>query len=259
MEERYLDVRGSRIRYVESGSGRNLVLVHGLGASADRWGRVMPLLSERFRVIAPDLVGFGLSDKPVADYTPEFFAAFLAEFLERVGAPAPGVIGSSLGGQVALELASSSPASVGRMVLVSPSGVMKHSTAALDAYVMAAMYPGEDGARRAFAMMEGSGRDPEPALVSAFVERMRMPGARMAFVSALLGLMNSEVVTGKLGRVRCPSMVVWGSRDPVIPPRYADAFVSGLGCAYHEMDGCGHTPYVQEPERFASAVSGFLS
>ena len=84
VKENFLEVEGNKIRYLESGSSdKTLVLVHGLGASAERWSHVIPLFSESFRVIVPDLIGFGYSDKPLVDYTPEFFSDFLGCFFQK--------------------------------------------------------------------------------------------------------------------------------------------------------------------------------
>ena len=84
MKEKFLEVEGNKIRYLESGSSdKTLVLIHGLGASAERWANVIPLFSESFRVVVPDLIGFGYSDKPLVDYTPEFFSDFLGSFFKK--------------------------------------------------------------------------------------------------------------------------------------------------------------------------------
>ena len=83
MEEKTLQIDEHKIRYLESGdSKKTLVLIHGLGASAERWDQVIPLFADEFRVIVPDLIGFGYSDKPLVDYTPEFFSDFLEKFFD---------------------------------------------------------------------------------------------------------------------------------------------------------------------------------
>ena len=75
VNENFLQIDGHKIRYLEAGNSKNtLVLIHGLGASAERWNKVIPLFANSFRVIVPDLIGFGYSDKPTVDYTPDFFS-----------------------------------------------------------------------------------------------------------------------------------------------------------------------------------------
>ena len=81
VEEKFLRINGNKIRYLESGDSKKIiVLIHGLGASAERWDQVIPLFADEYRVIVPDLIGFGYSDKPLVDYTTEFFSEFLENF-----------------------------------------------------------------------------------------------------------------------------------------------------------------------------------
>jgi len=137
---------------------------------------------------------------------------------------------------------------------------MEKSTPALDAYIMAALYPNEQSAKNAFELMEGSGIDVNETIVNGFVERMRLPNAKLAFMSTLLGIKNSELIISKLKTISTPTMIIWGSDDPVIPIHHADGFVSTIqDCRFFRMDGCGHTPYVQDPKIFASKVLEFLN
>ena len=261
MEEKFIQIDGNKIRYLESGkSKKTLVLIHGLGASAERWSQVIPIFAEQFRVVVPDLIGFGYSDKPLVDYTPEFFLDFLEKFFIESKIDRPNIIGSSLGGQLSAEYASSHSQNIEKLVLVSPAGAMKQSTPALDAYIMAALYPNDQSAKNAFEMMEASGEDIEDEIVSGFIERMRLPNAKLAFMSTILGLKNSELITSKLPSISVPTLIIWGANDPVIPINYADDFVSSIqDCRFFRMDGCGHTPYVQDPNVFASKVLEFLN
>ena len=261
VEERFIQIDGNKIRYLESGnSKKTLVLIHGLGASAERWSKVIPMFAKQFRVVVPDLIGFGYSDKPFVDYTPEFFLDFLEKFFAASGIVRPNIIGSSLGGQLSAEYASSNSQNIEKLVLVSPAGAMKQSTPALDAYIMAALYPNDQSAKNAFQMMEASGGDVADEIISGFVERMRLPNAKLAFMSTILGLKNSELITTKLPSILVPTLIIWGSNDPVIPINYADDFVSSIqDCRFFRMDGCGHTPYVQDPPLFASKVLEFFN
>ncbi|TAK16930.1 MAG: alpha/beta hydrolase [Nitrosarchaeum sp.] len=261
VQENFIQVDGNKIRYLESGDSKNiLVLVHGLGASAERWNNVIPKFAKHYHVIVPDLIGFGYSDKPIVDYTPDFFSTFLGKFFDALKIKRPNVIGSSLGGQIAAEYASAHTNNIEKLILVSPSGVMKQSTPALDAYIMAALYPNEQSAKNAFEMMESSGNQVDDRIIRGFIERMQLPNAKLAFMSTVLGLKNSEVVTPKLHTINSPTLIIWGSKDPVIPIQHAESFVSSIkDCRFYRMDGCGHTPYVQDPDTFSSIVLDFLS
>jgi len=261
LQEKFVDIDGSKIRYLESGSSKKtLVLIHGLGASCERWEKVLPILENDFQVIVPDLIGFGYSDKPTVDYTMDFFSNFLEKFLKSLGIDKTSIIGSSLGGQIAAEFASSHTQSVEKLILVAPSGIMKQSTFALDAYIMAALYPNENSAKNAFETMDGSGGEIPRNTITSFVKRMKLHNAKFAFMSTLLGLKYSESITPKLENISSSTLLIWGSNDPVIPIKFSKDFVTSINnCELYEMSKCGHTPYVQEPELFASKVLEFLN
>ncbi len=260
MQEKYVTIGENKIRYLESESNsKNLVLIHGLGASAERWSRLFPYIDKKYRIIAPDLIGFGYSDKPLVDYTVEFFREFLKSFLESIGIDKCFLVGSSLGGQICTYFTADCPDFVNKLVLISPSGVMKESTPALDAYIMAALYPNEDTAKNAFEMMEGSGKEPDPHIVQSFIERMQLPNAKMAFMSTLLGLKNEDSITEKLKKINKPTLIMWGGNDPVIPISFSKQFLSYLSNAkFIELENTGHTPYVQNSEHFAKILHNFL-
>jgi len=253
------EIDNNKIRYLEEGSSENtLLLLHGLGASAERWEHVIPLFAKEYRVIVPDLVGFGHSDKPMVDYTMEYFSEFTSKFVESIGIKKLNIIGSSLGGQIAVEYAVNHNDKIRKLVLVSPSGVMKHVTPALNSYISAALYPNNDAALTAFQTMSCVD-DIDEKTVSEFVERMQLPNAKMAFMSTLLGLSNAKAITEKLNMITVPTMIVWGENDPVIPIEYAQSFVSGINdCRFYKIVDCGHTPYVEKPEKFFQTVMDFL-
>lgn len=260
LKENFVLIDEHKIRYLESGSGdKTMILIHGLGASAERWAFVVPYFEEHFRVIAPDVIGFGQSDKPLVDYTPEFFSDFLEKFYKKLGIVNCILVGSSLGGQIAADFASKNNHLVEKLVLVSPAGIMKDSTPALDAYIMAALYPNEDTAKNAFEVMGGRTKKVTPEIVKGFVERMQLPNAKMAFMSTLLGLKNAEVITEKLKNISCPSLIIWGEFDPVIPSDYAEEFEKAISDSkVIKIKNCGHTPYVEKPDEFAEHVLLFL-
>ena len=259
MNEKTIEIDGNTIRYVEEGnSTKNLLLIHGLGASAERWEHVIPQFAKNYRVLVPDLIGFGLSDKPVVDYTTDYLSEFIRKFLKKLGIDSVSIIGSSLGGQIGAEFTYQNNSMVEKLVLISPSGIMKHSTPALDAYVMAALYPSDSSASNAFQIMSGS-KNIDKKTIKGFVQRMKLPNAKMAFMSTLLGLKDAEVISEKLVSIKSPTLIIWGENDPIIPIKYAQSFVSEIDdCRFVKMENCGHTPYVESPDKFYKIVFDFL-
>jgi len=259
LNEKTIEIDGNAIRYIEEGNSKeNLLLIHGLGASAERWEHVIPQFAKNYRVLVPDLIGFGLSDKPLVDYTTDYLSNFIRKFLKKLNINSVSILGSSLGGQIGAEFTYQNNSMVEKLVLISPSGIMKHSTPALDAYVMAALYPSDSSASNAFQIMSGS-KNIDKKTIKGFVQRMKLPNAKMAFMSTLLGLKDAEIISEKLVSITSPTLIIWGENDPIIPIKYAQSFVSEIDdCRFVKMENCGHTPYVESPDEFYKIVSDFL-
>ena len=261
MKEKFVKIGTYKIRYLEEGgSDGNILLLHGLGASAERWTHVIPHLSKKYHLIIPDLLGFGFSDKPSVDYTPLFFSQFIFDFIKTLGITKTSLIGSSLGGQIVAECAITQSKMIEKIVLVSPSGIMKQSTPTLDAYMLAALYPTQDGAKTAFQMMAGINKEIDSDTINGFIQRMTLPNAKMAFMSTMLGVRNSAPLSERLERISVPTLVIWGKHDTLIPITYSKDYVSSIkNCQLVEMESSGHTPYVEEPEKFSEIVLRFLN
>jgi 2-hydroxy-6-oxonona-2,4-dienedioate hydrolase len=255
-------VNGYAIRYLDNGppDGRTLILLHGIGASAERWSRVIPTLAKYFRVITPDIVGFGYSDKPTVEYTMDFFLDFFDGFLEILEVTKASLVGSSFGGHLATEYALRSKRKVDKLVLASPAGMMRTSTPTLDGYIMAALYPTYENAYKAFKEMA---HDPDPdavtkEIVMDFVNRMRLPNAKYAFMSTLLGMRYAPNLQGRIEKIISPTLLVWGDGDRMIPVQYAKEYSEIPDSELVIIKSCGHTPYVEKPMTFNKVVLKFL-
>jgi len=243
----------------EGGSNESVVLIHGLGGFAERWSAVIPLLSKKYRVIALDLPGYGYSDKPSIDYTPEFFSNFIFDFLDSVGIKKTHMIGNSLGGQLVVECAITQNKMIEKIVLVSPAGTMKSSTPTLDAYSMAALYPSHDTVKTAYEMMSNSKKVTTEA-IDEFIKIMTRSNAKMAFMSTLLALKNAPSIKDRLSDIKVPTLLIWGRHDTMIPVKYANDFVSSIkNCQLEIMENCGHTPHIEEPIKFSQIVLNFFN
>jgi len=260
ISEEYVKVGENKIRYLDGGgSSGTIVLIHGLGGFAERWSTVIPILSKKYRVIAPDLPGYGYSDKPSTDYTPEFFTKFIFDFLNILDIRKTIMVGTSLGGQLVAEYAIAQSKMVEKIILVCPSGIMKTSTPTLDAYSMAALYPSHDTVKIAYEMMTGS-KNVTTESIDGFIKRMTQPNAKMAFMSTILALKNSPPITDRLSNIIAPTLVIWGKNDTMIPVKYANDFVSSIkNCQLEIMENCGHTPHIEDPDKFSQIVLNFLN
>lgn len=261
MPQRITYVNGYGIRYLDydsSDSSKTLVLLHGIGASADRWSRVISSLSKYFRVIAPDIIGFGYSDKPTVEYTMDFFVDFLTEFLENLKVAKTSLAGSSFGGHLATEYSIRFSRRIEKLVLASPAGIMRTSTPTLDGYIMSALYPTYDNALKAFKEMAYDPDIVTEETVLDFVNRMRLPNAKYAFMSTLLGMRYAPALKGRIGEIICPTLLVWGDGDKMIPVQYAKDYKEIPDSEIVIIKNCGHTPYVEKPMSFSKVTLKFL-
>ncbi len=260
--QKFTNVNGSVIRYLEDGPSdcKTLILLHGIGASAERWSRVIPTLSRHYRVIAPDIIGFGYSDKPVVEYTMDFFIDFLESFLDNLSISEASIIGSSLGGHIATEFAIRFPHMVEKLVLVSPAGMMRKSSPTLDRYIMAALYPEYQRVYEVFSEMVYDSNTINQETLMDFVNRMNLPNAKYAFMSTLSGIRYAPKLTGRLSNITAPTLLMWGENDTTIP-------LAEYAHQYNEIPNmeelvvikkCGHIAPIERPATFNRIVLKFL-
>jgi len=260
---RNIRVHGNRIRYldydnVETQKKDTLVLLHGIGASAERWSKVIPYFTDHFRVIVPDIVGFGYSDKPTVEYNIPFFVKFLEDFLNSLGIKKTSIAGSSFGGLVAAEFAIKKSQMVNKLVLISPAGTMKGSTRTLEEYILASLYPTHDNVWRAFINMAFDPRTVTEQTIEDFIDRMKLPNAKYAFMSTMLGIRNTPNLSSRLEKILSPTIIVWGEQDEMIPVKYADDYMKIPKSNLLVIPKCGHTPFTEKPKIFSKLAIDFL-
>ena len=213
MDESWLNLDGLKIRYLESGKEKDsqILFIHGLGSSSDRWMKIPENLSSDFHTIALDLPGFGESDKPSdVEYTIEQFRKFIISFLNKVSDKKTTVIGHSLGGYIASEIAIKNPNRVKQLVLIDSSGMLNQSTPILEKYFDAAMNPTEDNVRKVFEKMVADPSRVPSQLVESFIRRINMPNAKQAFSSTLSNSTKTQIGLDRLKQINStPTLVLW--------------------------------------------------
>ena len=273
-EERHIDVGGLPTRYLTAGTGPPLVLLHGVGDNALDWQWVVPTLAGNYRLYALDLPGSGGSAKPSADCSPAFFTRFVAAFLDALGVDHAAVIGHSLGGLVGLRLALSEPERIAALSLVASGGLGREVTYALRSLAL----PGYGklavawGKRPPGALQRALGRSAllfahprgvPPIWLKEQYRLARLPGfleAQLTTLRAQVDLRGQrEVLVDQLPHLQMPTLVVWGTRDRVLPYSQAQVAVTRLkGGSLELIPDCGHLPHVEQPERFVSSLDHFL-
>ncbi|HTP21024.1 MAG TPA: DHA2 family efflux MFS transporter permease subunit [Solirubrobacteraceae bacterium] len=271
-------LHGHRLVYRIAGSGPPLLLVHGLFEDSLTWRKVIPRLARTHTVIAPDLFGHGESDAPRhADYSPGGHADVLRDLLEVLGHHRVTIVGHSLGGGIAMSFAYCYPARVHRLALISSGGFGREVHPLLRALSL----PGAGPALRLATMRPtlallawlarllrsfGARRPARGARqLQLVLTRVGSRGRRAAMIKTLRSVIGCRGQTvSALDRSyalrRFPTLVLWGTRDRMIPAHHASAaLASNPGAEVALLDGTGHLPHVTRAGLVAARVSSFIN
>ena len=255
-----MQVGNLHIRYVDAGSGEPVLLIHGLGGSIESWTNNIGELAKSLRMIAVDLPGFGMSDKPKMSYTIKFFRDFVVQFLKLLQLKQASIVGSSLGGQVAAEVAISHPSLIKKLVLISPAGAFPPSfrgSPALWKYVKVINAKSAHQVKQALSVLDNKPVDDSYAQL--VYQKLLMPGAKEAFLSALEGSARAPRLNNRLHRIKSPTLLLWGKEDYMIPVKFVEPFVQMKNCRIVMIENCGHRPHFARPELFNRIVVEFLA
>jgi pimeloyl-ACP methyl ester carboxylesterase len=270
----YIDVSGVRSRYWQAGqNGPPVVLIHGLGASADIWSANLGALAARHRVWVPDLPGFGRAEKPAwMDYSPGAYSRFLLAFMTALGIGRASLVGHSLGGGVALRVILDDPGRVDRLILLSSAGIGREVSlplriASLPRFERIFFKPPLPVFTRFLHRLVF-----DPAAITGefarlYYEMFFQPSSIRAFTGILRSIATLrgarpgvlEPIRVGLGTITAPTLVLWGRQDRILPVNQAlDAAGRIPGARLHVFERCGHMPNVEYPEEFNRLVLEFL-
>ncbi|OIJ25630.1 alpha/beta fold hydrolase [Nocardioides luteus] len=268
-------IHGYRRAYRIGGEGSAILFIHGIGDSSRTWEDVLPLFAENHLVIAPDLLGHGDSDKPRADYSIGGFANGMRDLLAVLDVERVTLVGHSLGGGVAMQLAYQYPHLVERVVLVSNGG----SGRSVSTWLRLATLPlapellkllrlpiSRTGVSTALALLRRLDHDlgVDARDLTRIVDALPDARSRQAFARTLRSVVDwhGQVVT-MLDRSylleNIPTLMIWGDRDGVVPFRHAGR--ARLAMPYAALDvfhGAGHFPFRSDPGRFVMTVEQFI-
>jgi pimeloyl-ACP methyl ester carboxylesterase len=264
--------RRARLSTLEAGIGPPVLAIHGLGATKVSFVFTVAALAARFRVVAVDLPGFGDSDKPIgAAYNPPYFANALIDLLDALELDRADLIGNSLGGRVALEVALRDPDRVGRLALLAPSlawrrprrwapalrlvrpelGLVQLAPRAVVQAIVHRLIPGADEGWTA-------------AGVDEFLRAYLTPAGRAAFYAAARHIYleaphGTDGFWPRLRELQPDALFIWGRRDTLVPIAFARHVAEALPQARHVELDCGHVPQMERPVQTHKAVAAFLA
>src|SRR5438067_7839619 len=260
-------VLGFKLHYLEAGKGAPIVLLHGLGGDGSRWRPNIEPLARDFHVFALDQIGFGQSDKPLANYHTGMLAEFLVGFLKAVNVPKASLVGNSMGAGVALYTAAKIPDAVDRIVLADGGGFRTAGDRPAAPPTPEQLHRQQiqnsvtrEETREFFrilfhdkSLVTDKMVDDQLAmrLRSAFtITKVQESGAKG------LGSLTEEQVRG----VKAPTLIVWGKYDELANPAGADRLERTIpGSRKVIIDDCGHMPQLEKADEFNRIVRDFLT
>ena len=273
--QRWMVIHGRPINLIDLGEGPAILFVHGLSGCWANWLEQMAVFASSHRVLAVDLPGFGHSPGHAGDSSMPGYARLLAELLSELRIDTATVVGNSMGGLIAAELAASSPERVGHLVLVSPAGLSTYANR-LTSHGLPLVRRLERmlalGASWAAANSDAITRRPRmrelalkgvvahPGRLSAALAAEQVRGAGTdGFLSALESVVEYDL-RGRLPLIACPTLIVWGEKDRLIPVRDAQLFAELIpGSRKVLYPDTGHVSMLERPEEFNALLADFLS
>lgn len=274
-ELKFLELYGDRVAYRDAGHGEVLLLIHGMAGSSATWRAVLPQLSKKFRVIAPDLLGHGESAKPRSDYSLGAFAVLLRDFLDELGVSQVTVVGQSLGGGVAMQFAYQHPDYVKRLVLISSGGLgpdvgmilrLLSAPGAELVLPIIAPKPVLTVGNKLRSWLRGAGiHSPRGAETWSAYSSLSERQTRQSFLRTLRSVVDYRgQAVSALNRLQVradlPVMAIWGDRDKIIPVEHAYAVHNARTDTRLEvLPGVGHYPQVEAPNEVVELIEDFIA
>lgn len=266
---RFADIDGVRIHYQERGTGTPLVLIHGFTSSTYSWKDVFEPLSKNFRVIAVDLKGFGFSGKPDGDYTRRAQATLVAHLLDYLKIEKAWLCGNSMGGEIALNVALANPQHVAGLILIDSAGVNMPGSGSLAPRYLQLPVVG----RILTALALRSDKLVRQGLEKSFYDRTKVTNERVANYYRPLQTRGGQLaavrartqwnqfpIEADLGRIKLPTLIIWGAEDQLIPlaaGRKMNSLIKDSKLVV--LDNCGHLPQEEMPGRVVGEMTNFIA
>jgi pimeloyl-ACP methyl ester carboxylesterase len=261
--EKSATVLSFKIHYLEAGAGAPVVLLHGLGYDGSRWAPNIAPLAADFRIIALDQIGFGQSDKPLANYHTGMLSEFLVGFLKAIGVQKASLVGSSMGGNVAAYTAIHYPQMVERLVLSDAPGYRRPVNAPPPDPRLRQIQNGvtrEETREYTRILYHNKSLVTDALVDDNLVLRLRSAFAISKIVEAgysgLGGISDEEMRS-----IKAPTLIIWGKYDELFgpPERLGERLHRDIsGSQLVVIDNAGHLPQLEQANEFNRVVRDFL-
>lgn len=255
-------IYGVRIHYREAGAATSptVILLHGLGGDSSNWAATIAPLAAKYRVIVPDQIGFGKSDKPVLNYRVGTLVDFLHGLMKELKIERASLVGNSLGGFTALAFALAHPEKVEKLVLVDAAGYALPKDT--DPQALNALNPStREGVRQVMGLIFYNKQlyTSDAAVDMMFARKMQAGDGYTVRAFSESILRGDDVLDGKLGVIKQPTLIIWGREDLLTPLAMGERFHKDIkGAQLVVLEKCGHVPQMEKAAEFNAALLKFL-
>jgi pimeloyl-ACP methyl ester carboxylesterase len=272
---KFLKLHGDQVAYRDAGQGEVLLFIHGMAGSSATWRAVLPQLAKKYRVVAPDLLGHGESDKPRGDYSLGAFAVWLRDFLDELGITRVTVVGQSLGGGVAMQFVYQHPDYCERLVLISSGGlgpdvgvILRLLSAPGAEFVLPVIAPKPvlRVGNKVKSWLSSAGiQSPRGAELWSAYSSLSDRRTRQSFLRTLRSVVDYRgQAVSALSRLKLqqglPVMAIWGEDDDIIPVEHAYAAQAAReGSRLEVLPGVGHFAQVEAPMQVVDLIEDFIA
>lgn len=266
--EKSFQYQNIRVAYLDHGSGRPIIFLHGQASDLLNFEPVYPLFEKDYRIIAIDYPGFGKSEKPLIDFSEEFYVRLLDKLYDITGIEKATLIGHSYGGYVAMVYGSSHPERVSSMVLISPAGIQEYpnivkrtmrNSFTVDAIVSTPV-------EKSLSNYEVSTFNKTPEVEQYALRRAALlknggeefRGYAHAMVQAMELMLETDI-RDRIGKADIPTLLVWGRNDPLVPykiSKITQEYIPHSQLA--TIENCGHFPMLESPQKLYKIVNTYL-
>jgi len=272
LSPRTIQIKGHTIFYVVKGEGEPILLIHGYGAGCWVWEKQVDVLAQNYAVYALDIIGYGYSDRPKIEYTPETYTHFLRDFMDGLEMERATLIGNSMGGGIAWAVAALFPERVKRLVLIDcvPPDVLNHVknesfrrlAVVKDIPFLPYLVIASRSKRSVKAVLQECLSDRRlitPELLNRQYELTRFKGSTWVLYSTLKHADETSKMGDYLPLIKHPTLLLWGERDLVLPPTVGESLRQAIrGSKLHIVKKSGHIPMWESPDEVNRAILNFL-
>jgi pimeloyl-ACP methyl ester carboxylesterase len=256
IEEKQILVDGLKTNYKITGEGKDILILHGWGASSDSWLEVQKMLADKgYRVIVPDFSGFGKSITPLSPWGIKEYADFISKFIDKLNLEKIILIGHSFGGRISIRLTLLCPEKIEKLILCNSAGIKPKPGIKTSLVFVVAKIFNASLSPKYFAKI----REPIRKNFYRFLRKkdyLKAEGVMKEVMKKVL----KEDLKPELPGIKKETLIVWGDKDKMVPLNYAYTFKNKIKDSKLEiMQGIGHSPHLEKPTELVKIILKFIN